>query len=78
MRRQYFSPLFAAANLWLVIALILFVGKKYERSEPTMYSFVGVGSYFYPGSYDSMVFGCLLVGLVFLTLAFTSMCSKSR
>lgn len=69
MDRSYFSPLFAASNLWLLVSLVLFVGKKYERSEPTMYSFVGVGGYFYPSSYDALVYGSLAVSLVFLVAA---------
>jgi hypothetical protein len=38
---------FVAANLWLALAVVAFVGKTYERSQPTMYSVFGVGRSFY-------------------------------
>ena len=53
------SRYFLAGNLWLVFALFAFVGRTFERSDPTMYSFFGVGRSFYANEY-SMFVGALL------------------
>lgn len=53
------SRYFLAGNLWLIFAALAFVGRTFERSEPTRYSFFGVGRWFDPGEY-SMFVGALL------------------
>lgn len=42
---------FVAGNIWLAIAFVAWIGRTYERSDPLMYSFMGVGHTFYPSGY---------------------------
>ena len=49
------SQYFVTGNIWLTLALLAFIGKKYERSDPTMYSVFGVGRYFYPHQYTMLI-----------------------
>jgi len=60
---------FVAGNLWLLVSLVLILGKKVERGDPTMYSFFGVGGWHYPGSYWLMVLACAGLGVAFLIIA---------
>ena len=60
---------FVAGNLWLAISLVLILGRKFERSEPTMYSFFGVGQWLYPGSYNLLILVCIALGIGFLVAA---------
>jgi hypothetical protein len=53
---------FIATNVWLFLALAAFLGKSYERSQPTMYSFFGVGQWFYPDTYAYLIRVPLLLG----------------
>ncbi|MCX6903976.1 MAG: serine/threonine-protein kinase, partial [Verrucomicrobia bacterium] len=45
-------------NLWALIAIVLVVGKKVARTQPIMYSFFGVGGWYYPLSYNLLVAVC--------------------
>lgn len=60
---------FVAGNLWLVAALVLHVGRTFARSEPTMYSFFGMGRWFYPESYSLLVGVCAAIGILLLILS---------
>ena len=51
MRPTYF----AAGNLWLLVSLLLALGRTFERSEPLMYSFFGIGDWYYPSTYNVWV-----------------------
>lgn len=54
-------------NLWALTALVLLVGRTVARTQPVMYSFFGIGGWYYPSSYDLLVgigFGLALVCLV--------------
>lgn len=59
---------FAAGNLWLLVSLLLVVGRTWERSQPTMYSFFGVGGWYYPETYNVWVGLCLFAAAVCLLL----------
>ena len=56
-------------NLWLLVALALYVGRTYERSAPSMYSAWGVGRWFYPGEYTALVLVPAALGITFCCLA---------
>ncbi|MBC8139485.1 MAG: hypothetical protein H8F28_26705 [Fibrella sp.] len=45
------SRYFILGNLWVLFAIILRIGGRVERTEPTMISFFGVGGWLYPVSY---------------------------
>ena len=62
------TSLFIAGNFWLFTALVLFLGEKWERSEPTRYSFAGLGAWLSPESYSGLVYGCLFVAAVCFAL----------
>ena len=57
---------FVAGNFWLFVSLLLFVGKTYERSSPTRYSFLGVGHWFTPLGYNLLVALTFLIAVCFL------------
>lgn len=48
-------------NLWLLSALVLMLGRTVERSNPTMYSFFGLGGWHYPIWYHVMVLACVVI-----------------
>ena len=54
---------FIFANAWLLVTLCLFLGKTYERSDPTRYSFMGYGAWLSPAGYNAAVCACLLVSV---------------
>jgi hypothetical protein len=54
---------FAAGNLWLVTALVLFLGRKAVRYAPTRYAFFGVGSWLSPVAYGFLIVACIVIGL---------------
>ncbi|BBO35678.1 hypothetical protein PLANPX_5290 [Lacipirellula parvula] len=66
------SRYFIAGNFWLVAALLIFIGKRYERSEPTMYTVFGVGRYFSEGEYTTLTLGTLAIAVAFFTAAVVS------
>ena len=61
-------PYFVAGNLWLLIALVLLLGRKAERFQPTFYSFFGTRSWLSPFAYGFLIVACAFigVGLIFL------------
>ena len=58
-------------NFWLAAALVLLVGERVAHTEPTMYSFFGSGSWFYPETYNIFVGLCLLMAAVYFVLSYT-------
>lgn len=58
---------FIVGNLWLFIALVLLLGRNVARTQPTMYSFFGIGGWYYPAPYGFMVVVCVVLG-VFLMM----------
>jgi hypothetical protein len=61
-------PHFVAGNLWLLVALVLLLGMKAVRYEPTRYSFFGIGGWHSPFAYGFLIVACasIGVGLMFL------------
>ena len=62
--RQYLT----AGNLWLAAALVLWLGRKAVRFEPTRYAFFGAGAWLSPAGYGFLIVACLLVGTGFVIL----------
>ena len=46
---------FIAANLWLFLAALVFVGKTTMRHEPVLYAVFGVGQWFYGSTYSLLI-----------------------
>lgn len=63
---------FVFGNLWLLIALVLFIGGSTVRTEPKMVAFLGVGAWFYPGKYNFVVLVCAALGVWLLVAAIRS------
>jgi hypothetical protein len=59
---------FIAGNLWLLVALILLVGRTYERSSPLRYSFMHL-AWFEPTTYTALIVVTAVLGVVFLVLS---------
>ncbi len=59
-------------NLWLVVALTLELGKHIARTQPTMYSFLPWGKWYYPGTYNSWIALCVLMAAVHFALSYLS------
>jgi hypothetical protein len=55
-------------SLWALAALVLLVGRKVARTEPLMYSFFGLGGWFYPSSYHLLVAVCFGFALACLVI----------
>ena len=60
---------FVAGNLWLIVALVLLLGKNIMRGNPTRYSFFGVGGWYSPGAYWLMILVCAAMGVGFMMAA---------
>lgn len=56
-------------NVWLLVALALYVGRTYERSAPAMYSVFGIGRWFSAGEYFVVQLVPAAIGAAFLFLA---------
>jgi hypothetical protein len=62
-------------NVWLLVALALYVGKTFERSSPTCYAVFGVGQWFAPEEYNWLVRIPAAIGVAFVALAAWQACS---
>ena len=60
---------FVAGNLWSFVSLVVFLGQKQERMCPTRVSFLGLGSWFRPATYNVVVLLCLAVAIAFFYLS---------
>lgn len=59
---------FMAGNFWLFMALLLVLGKTYERSSPLRYSSFGMGHWFTPAGYNLLVLLVFALALLFFFL----------
>lgn len=57
------------ANLWLLAAIALLLGRKVARTEPLMYSFFDRGAWFYPSTYHTVIGICVGLSVVGFLLA---------
>ncbi|MEO7299674.1 MAG: hypothetical protein ABI042_13990 [Verrucomicrobiota bacterium] len=57
-----------AANLWLIFAVVTFLGRTYERNEPARYSFFHAGRWFSAESYTLLVLALVAVSAFFFVL----------
>ena len=55
--------MFLLGGVWLLLALVVLLGKKVARTEPLMYAFFGLGGYRYPDSYNAVVVLSVVLGL---------------
>jgi hypothetical protein len=55
---------FVAAQLWLLLALAIFVGRTIERMDPTRYSVFRLGQWFEPTQYWCLVGVCIAVSVI--------------
>ncbi len=60
---------FVAGNFWLFVSLVVFLSQKAERVAPTRVSFLGLGSWFRPATYNAVVLLCLAVAIAFFCLS---------
>lgn len=60
------QPYFLAGNFWLLMALLLLIGRKAERYQPTFYSFFGIGGWLSPIAYGFLIFACVVIGVIFI------------
>lgn len=56
---------FIAGNLWLLASLLVFVGRRFERSGPTMYSVFGFGRSFSANGYTALNLSLLALAIIF-------------
>lgn len=63
---------FIAANFWLFVALVLYVGRKFERGDPTRYSVFGVGQWFSPNEYWWLISAALAIATTCFVLLLIS------
>jgi hypothetical protein len=55
---------FITANLWLALAYVVFMGQRWERSEPARYSFFGIGHPLSPTEYNFLVGAPVVMALI--------------
>ncbi|MDQ3621925.1 MAG: serine/threonine protein kinase [Verrucomicrobiota bacterium] len=58
------SVLAAILGSFWILALVLLLGRRVARTEPTMYSFFGVGGWLWPSTYHTIVAVCVAAALV--------------
>jgi hypothetical protein len=56
-------PRFIVGNVWLLMALVLYLGRVAVRHQPTRYSFFGIGGWHSPSVYGILIICCIVVGL---------------
>ena len=54
---------FVVGNLWLLAAIVVFLGRKVARSNPLMVSFTTEGGWFYPQTYDAVNAFCVVMAV---------------
>lgn len=60
---------FIAGNFWLIAAVALVLGRTVARTQPLMYSFFGVGGWYYPATYNLCIGLCAAFGIACCVLA---------
>jgi hypothetical protein len=63
---------FVVGNSWLLMALVLWLGRNAVRYAPTRYSFFGVGGSLSPFAYGFLILACAVIGVVLIVLAHRS------
>lgn len=61
-------PYFVGGNFWLLMALVLWLGRNAVRTGPTRYSFFGVGGWLSPFEYGLLVVACAFIGAALMFL----------
>jgi len=59
---------FVAGNIWLFLALAIFMLGKTERTGPTFVSFLGIGTWFRPGGYNLVALLVFLIACAFFVV----------
>ncbi len=59
---------FVTGNLWLMLAVLMVLGRGIERTQPTIVSFFGSG-WLYPSTYAFLVGLCGLAASICFVLA---------
>ncbi len=59
---------FAAANFWLFVSVLAYVGKSAMRSQPDMYAVFGVGRWFEKGDYSTLNTAVLALSILYFIL----------
>jgi len=54
---------FVIGHGWLLISLLLIIGKQIMRTQPTMYAFFGIGTWLYSGMYNVLVLAVFAVAV---------------
>jgi hypothetical protein len=60
---------FAAGNLWLLVGLILLLGRKHASYAPDVYVFFDASGGFAAWFYNALILGAFALGALFLTLS---------
>ena len=60
---------FIFGNLWLLVALVLFLGCKFARNDPYMVSFTEYGDCMYPATYNTLIALAVCAAIVCFVLA---------
>jgi len=69
---------FVAGNLWMLVALIMYVGRTAERTGPPRYCLFGVGQWFQTHEYWAIVALPIAVSLLyFIMYSYSANKSKS-
>ncbi len=70
MKPYFVLGSFVFGNVWLVLSVILFLGRHVERTEPDMVSFFGAGDWLYPGTYSLLEMLCVAASVACFILAY--------
>jgi hypothetical protein len=60
---------FVAGNLWLLLAVVLVLGRELWRTGPALYGFAGVEGSLTAVSYNAIVAFCVTAAAIFFLLA---------
>jgi hypothetical protein len=65
------------ANLWALVGLILYLGGKVVRDQPTCVAFFGLGAYFDPTAYMLVQITCFAASIAYLLLCWKTCKGKA-
>lgn len=54
---------FVVGNLWLLAAIVVFLGRTFARRAPDMVSFTSEGAWLYPLTYDAVNAFCVVMAV---------------
>jgi hypothetical protein len=66
---------FIAGNLWLLFAIVMFLGRKAWRTGPVRYTFFGAGS-LSPLQYNLLILCCIGLAAAFFIITWKTRESK--